>query len=29
LTNAVFEHFALAFTALAAVGVAIASWSGR
>jgi hypothetical protein len=29
LTNAVFEHVALALTALAAVGVAITSWSGR
>lgn len=29
LTNAVFEHVALAITALAAVGVAITSWSGR
>ncbi len=29
LTNAVFEHVALAFTALAAVVVAMASWSGR
>ncbi len=29
LTNAVFEHVALAFTALAASGVALASWSGR
>jgi len=29
LTNAVFEHVALATTAFAAVGVAITSWSGR
>lgn len=29
LTNAVFEHLALAATAIAAVGVAITSWSGR
>ena len=29
LTNSVFEHVALAVTALAAVGVAITSWSGR
>ncbi len=29
LTNAVFEHVALAVTAVAAVSVAMASWSGR
>lgn len=29
LTNAVFEHVALTATAIAAVGVAITSWSGR
>jgi hypothetical protein len=29
LTNAIFEHVALSLTALAAVGVAITSWSGR
>ncbi|HYN33344.1 MAG TPA: hypothetical protein VES40_12025, partial [Ilumatobacteraceae bacterium] len=29
LTNSIFEHLALAITALAAVGVAITSWSAR